>query len=96
MSSMNRREFLQMLAAASVAGAALDASPLLAAGNADAFYDVPKFGKVRAGLGRQPEMAAVRHKSGEAHDAFERCRARRGLARALPPVRENLRARGGW
>ena len=46
MSSMNRREFLQMLAAASVAGAALDASPLLAAGNADAFYDVPKFGNV--------------------------------------------------
>ncbi|MBK8118276.1 MAG: thiosulfohydrolase SoxB [Sulfuritalea sp.] len=43
---MNRREFLQMLAAASVAGAALDASPLLAAGNADAFYDVPKFGNV--------------------------------------------------
>ncbi|MBK7765291.1 MAG: thiosulfohydrolase SoxB [Sulfuritalea sp.] len=43
---MNRREFLQMLAAASVAGAALDARPLLAAGNADAFYDVPKFGNV--------------------------------------------------
>ena len=46
MSSMNRREFLQMLAAASVAGAALDARPLLAAGNADAFYDLPKFGNV--------------------------------------------------
>ncbi len=46
MSSMNRREFLQMLAAASVAGATLDARPLLAAGNADAFYDVPKFGNV--------------------------------------------------
>ena len=46
MSSMNRREFLQMLAAASVAGVALDARPLLAAGNADAFYDVPKFGNV--------------------------------------------------
>ena len=46
MSSMNRREFLQMLAAASVAGAALDARPLLAAGNADALYDVPKFGNV--------------------------------------------------
>ena len=43
---MNRREFLQMLAAASVAGVALDARPLLAAGNADAFYDVPKFGNV--------------------------------------------------
>lgn len=37
---------------------------------------MPKFGKVRADLGRQPEMAAVRRKSGEAHDAFERCRAR--------------------
>jgi sulfur-oxidizing protein SoxB len=46
MSSMNRREFLQMLAAASVAGAALDARPLLAAGKADAIYDVPKFGNV--------------------------------------------------
>ena len=46
MSSMNRREFLQMLAAASVAGAALDARPLLAAGNADAFYDAPRFGNV--------------------------------------------------
>ncbi len=46
MSSMNRREFLQMLAAASVAGAALDARPLLAAGKADALYDVAKFGNV--------------------------------------------------
>ena len=46
MSSMSRREFLQMLATASVAGAALDAGPLLAAGNADALYDVPKFGNV--------------------------------------------------
>jgi len=46
MSSMNRREFLQMLAAASVAGAALDARPLLAAGNADALYDPAKFGNV--------------------------------------------------
>ena len=46
MSSMNRREFLQMLAAASVAGAALDARPLLAAGKADTLYDVPKFGNV--------------------------------------------------
>ena len=46
MSSMSRREFLQILAAASVAGAALDARPLLAAGNADALYDVPKFGNV--------------------------------------------------
>jgi sulfur-oxidizing protein SoxB len=46
MSSMNRREFLQMLAAASVAGAALDARPLLAAGKSDALYDLPKFGNV--------------------------------------------------
>ncbi|MCM2289476.1 MAG: thiosulfohydrolase SoxB [Sulfuritalea sp.] len=46
MSSMNRREFLQILAAASVAGAALESRPLLAAGNADALYEVPKFGNV--------------------------------------------------
>ena len=46
MSAMNRREFLQMLAAASVAGAALESRPLLAAGNADALYDLPKFGNV--------------------------------------------------
>jgi len=46
MSSMNRREFLQMLAAASVTGAALDARPLLAATKADVLYDLPKFGNV--------------------------------------------------
>ena len=46
MSSMNRREFLQILAAASAAGIALDSRPLLAAGNADAFYELPKFGNV--------------------------------------------------
>jgi sulfur-oxidizing protein SoxB len=46
MSSMNRREFLQILAAASAAGIALDSRPLLAAGSADAFYDLPKFGNV--------------------------------------------------
>jgi sulfur-oxidizing protein SoxB len=46
MSSMNRREFLQILAAASAAGIALDSRPLLAAGNADAFYDLPRFGNV--------------------------------------------------
>ena len=46
MSSMNRRECLHMLATASVAGAALDARSLLAAGNADALYDLPKFGNV--------------------------------------------------
>ncbi|NJD33720.1 MAG: thiosulfohydrolase SoxB [Betaproteobacteria bacterium] len=43
---MNRREFLQMLAVASVAGAALDARPLLAAGNADALYEPANFGNV--------------------------------------------------
>jgi sulfur-oxidizing protein SoxB len=46
MSSMNRREFLQILAAASAAGIALDSRPLLAAGKADAFYDLPRFGNV--------------------------------------------------
>ena len=46
MSSMNRREFLQILAAASAAGIALDSRPLLAAGNADASYDLPRFGNV--------------------------------------------------
>ena len=46
MSSMNRREFLQLLAAASVAGAALESRPLLAAAKADALYEVPKFGNV--------------------------------------------------
>ncbi|MCF8198460.1 MAG: thiosulfohydrolase SoxB [Sulfuritalea sp.] len=46
MSSMNRREFLQMLAAASVAGVALDSRSLLAAENADALYELPKFGNV--------------------------------------------------
>ena len=46
MSSMNRREFLQMLAAASAAGFALDARTVLAAGKGDNFYQVPKFGNV--------------------------------------------------
>jgi sulfur-oxidizing protein SoxB len=46
MSSMNRREFLQILAAASAAGIALDSRPLLAAENADASYDLPRFGNV--------------------------------------------------
>jgi sulfur-oxidizing protein SoxB len=46
MSSMNRREFLQILAAASAAGIALDSRPLLAAGNADATYDLPRFGNL--------------------------------------------------
>jgi len=43
---MNRREFLQMLAAASAAGFALDARTVLAAGKGDNFYQVPKFGNV--------------------------------------------------
>ncbi len=46
MSSMNRREFLQVLAAASAAGFALDARSVLAAGKGDALYQVPKFGNV--------------------------------------------------
>jgi len=46
MSSMNRREFLQILAAASAAGFALDAPSVLAAGKGDALYQLPKFGNV--------------------------------------------------
>ncbi len=46
MSSMNRREFLQILAAASAAGFALDAPNVLAAGKGDALYELPKFGNV--------------------------------------------------
>jgi sulfur-oxidizing protein SoxB len=46
MSSMNRREFLQILAAASAAGIALDSRPLLAAEHTDASYDLPRFGNV--------------------------------------------------
>ncbi len=46
MSSMNRREFLQLLAAASAAGIALDSRSLLAAEKTDALYDLPKFGNV--------------------------------------------------
>jgi len=46
MSSMNRREFLQILAAASAAGFALDARSVLAAGKGDTLYQVPKFGNV--------------------------------------------------
>ncbi|MCC7311332.1 MAG: thiosulfohydrolase SoxB, partial [Sulfuritalea sp.] len=46
MSSMNRREFLQILAAASVAGFALDARPVWAAGKGDGLYDLKKFGNV--------------------------------------------------
>ena len=46
MSSMNRREFLQILAAASAAGFALDSRLAWAAGKGDAFYNVPRFGNV--------------------------------------------------
>ncbi|MDP2794427.1 MAG: thiosulfohydrolase SoxB [Sulfurisoma sp.] len=46
MSSMNRREFLQILAAASAAGFALDSRELLAAQGADRFYDLPRHGNV--------------------------------------------------
>ncbi len=46
MSSMNRREFLQLLAAAGAAGFALDSRLALAAGKGDAFYELPRFGNV--------------------------------------------------
>jgi len=44
--NLGRREFLQLLAAASAAGLTLDARQVLAAGKADAFYDLPRFGNV--------------------------------------------------
>ncbi|MBV6475008.1 MAG: thiosulfohydrolase SoxB [Rhodocyclaceae bacterium] len=44
--SMNRREFLQILAAASAAGFALDSRELLAAEGGGKLYDVPRFGNV--------------------------------------------------
>ena len=47
--SMNRREFLQLLAAASAAGFALDARELLAAQGGprvDGLYDLPRYGNV--------------------------------------------------
>ena len=43
---MNRREFLELLAAAAAAGLALDARQALAQGSADALYHVPRFGNV--------------------------------------------------
>ncbi|MDK9724795.1 MAG: thiosulfohydrolase SoxB [Sterolibacteriaceae bacterium MAG5] len=46
MSSMNRREFLQVLAAAAAAGFALDSRELLAAQKGDALYELPRFGNV--------------------------------------------------
>ena len=44
--SMNRREFLQILAAASAAGFALDSRELLAAQSGDKLYELPRFGNV--------------------------------------------------
>ena len=44
--SMNRREFLQILAAASAAGFALDSRELLAAQGSEKLYDLPRFGNV--------------------------------------------------
>ena len=44
--SMNRREFLQILAAASAAGFALDSRQLLAAQGSEKLYDLPRFGNV--------------------------------------------------
>ena len=43
---MNRREFMQLLAAAAAAGLPLGSSRTFAAGKSDALYDVPKFGNV--------------------------------------------------
>jgi sulfur-oxidizing protein SoxB len=43
---VNRREFLELLAAAGAAGLALDARPALAQANGDALYRVPRFGNV--------------------------------------------------
>ena len=44
--SMNRREFLQLLAAAAATGFALDGKLALASGNGEKLYEVPKFGNV--------------------------------------------------
>jgi sulfur-oxidizing protein SoxB len=44
--SMNRREFLQILAAASAAGFALNSRDLLAAQGGEKLYDLPRFGNV--------------------------------------------------
>ena len=43
---MNRREFLQVLAAASAAGMALDSRELLAGQGGDSVYDLPRQGNV--------------------------------------------------
>jgi len=44
--SMNRREFMQMLAVAAASGFALNSSSALSADNAGNFYDLPPFGNV--------------------------------------------------
>ena len=44
--SMNRREFMQILAAAAAAGFALNSRSLLAAQGGDKLYDLPRFGNV--------------------------------------------------
>jgi S-sulfosulfanyl-L-cysteine sulfohydrolase len=44
--SMNRREFMQMLAVAAASGFALNSRSALSAGSADGFYDLPGFGNV--------------------------------------------------
>ncbi len=44
--SMNRREFMQILAVASAAGFALNSRQALSQGNARSFYDLPAFGNV--------------------------------------------------
>jgi sulfur-oxidizing protein SoxB len=44
--SMNRREFMQMLAVAAASGFALNSRSALSAGNAENFYDLPSFGNV--------------------------------------------------
>src|SRR5262245_64452793 len=43
---MNRREFLEVLAAGAAAGLALDAPTALAQADGDALYSVPRFGNV--------------------------------------------------
>ena len=43
---MNRRDFLEVLAAAAAAGMVLDSEAALAQGDADALYRLPKFGNV--------------------------------------------------
>ncbi|MCE5180708.1 MAG: thiosulfohydrolase SoxB, partial [Betaproteobacteria bacterium] len=44
--SMNRREFLQILAVAAASGFALNSRSALSAASAGSFYDLPAFGNV--------------------------------------------------